>query len=96
MQNGIGRSAVMQQGAEAVREPQFHTMQLAANSQYRKTSVLDSLLPSGNGRSALDRQRLIYGVDHSAIGQADSTFESHLYLRPERPVSLYSQTSDQQ
>lgn len=94
MENGMGRSAIMQQGAEAVREPQFHTMRLAEDSQYHKTSVLDNLQPSGNGRSALDRQRLLMGVNQSAIGQADSTFESHLWLRNERPPSLY-QTPEQ-
>jgi hypothetical protein len=46
-------------------------------------------MPSGNGVSALDRQRLLLGVNKSAIGQSDGTFESSLWLRNERPPSLY-------
>lgn len=88
MANGTGRSAVMQQGAESVREPQFRTVQ-HSSGKYSNTSVLDNLQPSGNGRSALDRQRLLMGVNHSASGQAQSTFDQRLWLKDERPPSLY-------
>jgi hypothetical protein len=88
MANGEGRTAAMVDGAERVREPQFRTVQQAPG-RYVRTSVLDNLQPSGNGVSALDRQRLLLGVNKSAIGQSDDTFDKGLWLRNERPPSLY-------
>lgn len=90
MPNGEGRTAEMVAGAERVREPQFHSMQQQSGAgNYQRTSVLDTLQPSGNGFSGMDRQRLLMGVNKSAIGQAQSTFDQSLWLRNERPPSLY-------
>lgn len=87
MENGIGRSANMQQAAERVREPAFSAPKM--DMSYRRTSVLDNLQPSGNGLAAPDKQRVLMGVTSSASGQADSTFDQRLWLRNERPASLF-------
>lgn len=91
MLNGVGRSfAELQSSATAVRAPHFQTAQHPL-AKYQRMSVLDNLFPSGNGRSAGDRQRLLMGIEKSTIGQADSTFDQRLWLRSERPPSLFQQ-----
>lgn len=86
MPNGIGRTADFTDGSERVREPQFQPVQ---TEQYRRTSVLDNLLPTGNGLGARDKQRQIMGINHSAIGQSEGNFDKSLWLRNEVPESRY-------
>ncbi len=81
-------------GAESTRPPQFRTMQTGAGrGGYRNTSVLDNLQPSGNGMSAQDKQRSLYGVNRSTLGTSNSTFDKSLWLGTDKSkfVPLYSQ-----
>lgn len=90
MANGeaTGRTAEMVDGAERVREARFRTAQQVVGN-YRNTSVLDNLQPSGNGLSAMDRQRALLGVRQSSLGSSSETYDKSLWLRNERPAALY-------
>lgn len=85
-----GRNAEMVNGAVSAREPQFQTVQQQQPGGYRKSSVFDFLLPSGNGMADKDRTRTIYGIKRSAIGLSEDTFDRGLWLRNERSPALYS------
>lgn len=85
MDNGAGRTAQFNDGSERVREPQFHSMQ-QVEGNYRRTSVLDNLKPTGNGLGTADRQRQLMGINQSAIGQSEGNFDKSLWLRIANPV----------
>lgn len=80
MPNGAGRSMNFAEGAERVRTGGF-----------KFTSVLDNVMPSGNGLSATDRQRSLMGVDRAPIGQSTTTYDKSLWLRQGRPAYLQNQ-----
>ena len=86
MANGVGRVGAFHAAAESVRSG---PPTLTPEGGYRRTSVLDTLQPSGNGMSGVDRERLLMNVSGSRLGQAESTFDRSLWLRSERPASLY-------
>lgn len=90
----FGRTEQMVSASESAREPQFHTIQQGQGG-YRRTSVLDTLQPSGNGMSGQDRQRLLYGVKRSALGLSNESFDKSLWLRNERTFNpLYRSLGD--
>ena len=87
MANGeAGRTAEMVNGAERVREPQFNVQ---TASKYRRNTVLDNLMPTGNGVSALDQQRRLMGAKGSGIGASQDTSEKRLWLDQPLSPSLY-------
>lgn len=87
MANGEGgRTAEMVDGAERVREPRFSVQ---TESKYRRTTVLDNLMPTGNGISALDQQRRLMGGRGSGSGSSKDTFEKRLWLDQQPSPSLY-------
>lgn len=80
-------------GSEFSRQPeQFHTLQQVVNPGYKKTSTLDQLFPSMNGRGEQDQQRLLMGGMHSPMGESSDTFDRSLWLRNEQPKSIYDLT----
>lgn len=85
------RSQDFYDGSEASRHPSFRPVQV---EPYRRTSTLDNLFPTGNGMGEMDKQRALLGVPRSPIGQSESTYNTSLWLRNERPqaTSLYSKT----
>lgn len=99
MENGktepvASRTAEMVRGSESVREPQFRTMQqrpreggVAGAPSYRRTSVLDSLQPSGNGMSARDNERQMFGMKSQGLGQ--DTADKSMWLANPSTASLY-------
>ena len=89
MPNGVARSKDFFEASESVRQPSFRPVQL---DPYRRTSTLDNLFPTGNGMGEQDKQRSLMGIQHSAIGQSTDTFDKSLWLRSERPPSLYNKT----
>lgn len=93
MPNGIGRTADFHDGSERVREPQFQSMQ-QVRGDYRRISVLDNLLPSGNGMSEADKSRVVMGVNQSAIGQSEGNFDKSLWLRNQAPAARYKNAGD--
>jgi len=74
-------------GAESVREPQFHTAQ-QVRPGYRKISVLDTLQPTGNGMSSVDRQRQMFGI--RTLGQGEDTADKSMWLQNPSNPSLYN------
>lgn len=93
MPNGVARSQDFYEGSESARQPNFRSMQQGAGGGYRRTSTLDNLLPSGNGMAEPDKQRALYGVQHSAVGQSEATFDKSLWLTGgARTESLYNKT----
>lgn len=82
-----GRSAQFNDAATKVRAPQFRTLQNGVGS-YRRTSILDNLMPSRIGLGSNDFERAKLGVRKSSSGQSDSTFDKGLWLRAERPPDL--------
>jgi hypothetical protein len=83
-----GRTAHFQSSAEAVRTPQFQSMQQVVG-KYRRSSLLDNLMPTKNGLGDQDFARSKMGINKSTLGQSDSTFDKGLWLRMERPPDLY-------
>lgn len=89
----FGRTEQMVSASERVREPQFQTMQVGAGrGGYRRTSVLDTLQPTGNGMSGQDRQRLLYGVKGSSLGLSTDSFDKSLWLPRTQGNPLYRPT----
>lgn len=83
-----GRSMEFNDAATKVRSPQFRTLQNTVGN-FRRTSVLDNLMPSRNALGNSDWERSKMGINRSAIGQSDTTFDKGLWLRSERPPDLY-------
>ena len=92
MANGVGRVGAFHAAAESVREG---PPTLTPEGNYRRTSVLDNLQPSGNGMSSPDRERLLMNISGSALGRSESTFDQSLWLRSERPASMYKNEARQ-
>jgi hypothetical protein len=82
-----GRVQQFNDAATKVRAPQFRTLQNVVGN-YRRTSILDNLLPSRNALGSMDWERAKLGVPKSPIGQSDTTFDKGLWLRQERPPDL--------
>lgn len=70
----MGRSSDFEDGAERVRQP-------VRVQNFRPMSNLEEVLPTGNGMSSTDRERLLYGAHDSGIGRSDSDRDKHLYLQ---------------
>lgn len=85
-----GRTMQFNEAADNVRKPQFRTLQNAVGggNRYRRTSILDNLLPSRVGLGTQDFERAKLGVARSSSGQSESTFDKGLWLRAERPPDL--------
>jgi len=85
-----GRTAQFNEAATNVRVPNFRTTQnaIGGGSAYRRTSILDNLMPSRVGLGAQDYERAKLGVARSSSGQSESTFDKGLWLRAERPPDL--------
>lgn len=82
-----GRSAQFNDSAATVRSPKFRTLQNSV-ANYRRTSILDNLMPSKNALGTQDYERAKLGVPRSSSGQSESTFDKGLWLRAERPPDL--------
>lgn len=82
-----GRSTEFSNAATRVRSPQFRTLQNSVGN-YRRTSILDNLMPSRNALGSQDYERAKLGVPRSSSGQSESTFDKGLWLRSERPPDL--------
>lgn len=82
-----GRSMEFSSAATRVRSPQFRTLQNSVGN-YRRTSILDNLMPSRNALGSQDYERAKLGVPRSSSGQSESTFDKGLWLRTERPPDL--------
>jgi len=82
-----GRSAQFNDSAVKVRSSQFRTLQNSV-ANYRRTSILDNLMPSRNALGTQDYERAKLGVPRSSSGQSESTFDKGLWLRAERPPDL--------
>ena len=82
-----GRSEQFNDAATKVRSPQFRTLQNTVGN-YRRTSILDNLMPSRNALGTQDYERAKLGVPRSSSGQSESTFDKGLWLRAERPPDL--------
>jgi hypothetical protein len=82
-----GRVMQFNDAAIKVRSPQFRALQNSVGN-YRRTSILDNLLPSRNALGSNDWERAKLGVPRSSSGQSDSTFDKGLWLRSERPPEL--------
>lgn len=82
-----GRSMEFNDSAAKVRSPQFRTLQNSVGN-YRRTSILDNLMPSRVGLGTQDYERAKLGIGRSSSGQSESTFDKGLWLRAERPPDL--------
>jgi hypothetical protein len=85
-----GRSMEFQEAATRVRSSNFRTLQnsVGGGNRYRRTSILDNLMPSRVGLGEQDYERAKLGVPRSSSGQSESTFDKGLWLRAERPPDL--------
>lgn len=85
-----GRSMEFTQAADNVRKPNFRTLQnsVGGGTRYRRTSILDNLMPSRVGLGTQDFERAKLGLSRSSSGQSESTFDKGLWLRAERPPDL--------
>lgn len=85
-----GRSMEFQEAATRVRSSNFRTLQnsVGGGTRYRRTSILDNLMPSRVGLGEGDFERRKLGIQNSSVGQSDSTFDKGLWLRAERPPDL--------
>jgi hypothetical protein len=84
----MDRSAEFQDGQERAQRPQFQTVQSQHNANFHALSVLDlpSALPTQNGLGSADLQRKMMGVQDSASGRSESTYDQRLWMRqPENP-----------
>lgn len=83
-----GRNNAFSAGATAGATSSFHTRQQGV-SGYRKTSVLDTLVPSGLGYSSPDRSRMLANGSmlSSPNGQSTATYDKSSWLQSTyRPI----------
>lgn len=78
----MARTEEFTSGADAVRQPQFSSVQQQHARNFQAMSVLDTpnVIPNQNGIGAPDLQRKIMGSRSSFSGSAQSTFDKSIWL----------------
>lgn len=92
----MARQENFSDGYERVREPRFESIQQQGNRNFQATSVLDNIMPNQNGIGTSDLQRRMMGIQSSAIGSAESTFDKRLWISHREPSNRAKTVSKEQ